>query len=100
MIILYADLILFCVCVYHIVKENLKIKKKDPKMIWKHFDIDTVKVKKNTPNDAVFICQSIFSSWKRINQLLQQMTQHTAAEYDNCSSEVRALPGLVLNIKD
>lgn len=47
MIILYADLIFLCVCVYHIVKENLKKKKKkDPKMIWKHFDIDSVKVKK------------------------------------------------------
>lgn len=39
-------LIYFCVCVYHIVKENLKIKKKDPKMIRKHFDIVSEQVKK------------------------------------------------------
>lgn len=28
------------------------------------------------------------------------MSQHTAAKYDHCSSQVRALPSLVLNIKD
>lgn len=39
-------------------------------------------------------------SWKKINQLLQEMTQHTAAKYDNCSSEVIDLPSLELNIKD
>lgn len=33
-------------------------------------------------------------------QLLQQMSQQTAAKYDYCSSEVSALPSLVLNIKD
>lgn len=44
-----------------------------------------------------FLVKSILSH-RRV-QLLQQMSQQTTAKYDYCS-EVRALPSLVLNIKD
>lgn len=36
---------------------------------------------------------------KKGPQLNQPMSQHTMAKYDYCTSEVRALPSLVLNIK-
>lgn len=54
----------------------------------------------NSPNDGVFPGLSIPSRLEKGLQLLQQMSQHATAKYDYCSSEVTALPSLVLNIKN